>query len=151
MVYLGSVGKDSETEPRLATLSEAFHEALRTSREKEIFQGMSSTGPHRDDLRFLVNGVDIGIYGSRGQQRTIALSLRLAEGNFMLGKKGESPILLLDDVLSELDAERRHHLLEAVTSYQQVLITTTDLDRFEPAFLAQATRFKVIEGTIQPL
>jgi DNA replication and repair protein RecF len=69
----------------------------------------------------------------------------------MLGRGGEHPILLLDDVLSELDSLRRRHLLESVSRYQQVLITATDLDGFEPDFLAKAAQFRVDGGTVRPL
>ena len=72
----------------------------------------------------------------------------MAGARFMLTQTGETPVLLLDDVLSELDAERRQHLLEAISNYQQVLITTTDLDRFPPDFLAKAAKFTVENGTI---
>jgi DNA replication and repair protein RecF len=108
-------------------------------------------GPHRDDFRFFVGEVDAGIYASRGQQRTVALSLKLAEAKLMLSATKEHPIVLLDDVLSELDARRRHHLLDSAANYQQVLITTTDLDRFEQNFLSQASIFRVTQGRIEPL
>ena len=78
----------------------------------------------------------------------MALSLKLAEVEFILAQTGEIPVLLLDDVLSELDLPRRQHLLEAVAAYQQVLITTTDLDRFPPEFLANAEKFRVEDGRI---
>jgi len=87
-------------------------------------------------------------YGSRGQQRTIALSLKLAEAKYIHTQVGDSPILLLDDVLSELDRGRRQHLLEAISSFQQVLITAVELDYFEPSFLAQAAQFHVRQGGI---
>ena len=112
---------------------------------------MTLVGPHRDDIRFLVNKVDMGVYGSRGQQRTVALSLKLAEAGFMLQQVGDSPILLLDDMLSELDLQRRRGLLDSIADYQQVLITTTDLDRFQPEFLSQAALFEVKGGSVQPL
>lgn len=128
-----------------------FHDRLQQVRQREVAQGMSLVGPHRDNLSFLVNDVDMNIYGSRGQQRTIALSLKLAEARFMRFKTGNAPILLLDDVLSELDLTRRYHLLDFVTSYQQVIITTTDLDCFTPAFLAQASLFQISEGRVTPL
>ncbi|MEE8174307.1 MAG: DNA replication/repair protein RecF [Dehalococcoidia bacterium] len=124
---------------------------LRQARQRELALGMTLVGPHRDDIQFLVEGVDMNVYGSRGQQRTVALSLRLAEAEFMLGRGGEHPILLLDDVLSELDSLRRRHLLESVSRYQQVLITATDLDGFEPDFLAKAAQFRVDGGTVRPL
>ncbi len=139
MTYLPSVGVTY------------FGDRLRDVRKKEIAQGMSLVGPHRDDLAFLIGDVNMNVYGSRGQQRTIALSLKLAEARFMRSKIADEPILLLDDMLSELDAERRRQLLGSVASYQQVLITTTDLDRFDPGFLAEAALFRVSEGRIEPL
>jgi DNA replication and repair protein RecF len=129
----------------------AFQQALSASRDKEVAQGMTLIGPHRDDLRFLVNERDMNIYGSRGQNRTIALSLKLAEAKFIAARAGDSPVLLLDDVLSELDAQRRHHLLQAALGYQQVVITGSDVDRFEQAFLARAAKFEVRSGVIEAL
>jgi len=137
--YIPSVGKGD------------FMDRLIEVRKREIAQGMTLVGPHRDDLGFFVHGIDMNVFGSRGQQRTIALSLKLAEARFLHSKIGEHPILLLDDVLSELDSTRRHQLLESISSYEQVVITATDLDRFAPGFLAQAALFQVSEGRIEPL
>ena len=128
-----------------------FRDRLRDVRKKEIAQGMSLVGPHRDDLTFLIGDINMNIYSSRGQQRTIALSLKLAEARFMRSKIADEPVLLLDDVLSELDAVRRHHLLVSVAAYRQVVITTTDLDHFDPGFLANAALFRVSEGMIRNL
>ena len=83
-------------------------------------------GPHRDDFSLLVNNVDMGTYASRGQARTLALSLRLAEAAYLVSITGEGPIVLLDDVLSEMDSFRRSQVLEKVVEYQQVIITSTD-------------------------
>jgi DNA replication and repair protein RecF len=95
--------------------------------------------------------MDMGKYGSRGQQQTAALSLKLAEAKYMNSRVGEPPILLLDDVFSELDRSRRQHLLESIAHFQQVLITAVDLDYFEPSFLADAAQLRVREGSIEPL
>ncbi len=135
----------------LEALCHRFGQRLREARQREISLGMSLLGPHRDDLGFWVNGIDMNVFASRGQQRTIALSLKLAEANLMYSRSGDYPILLLDDVLSELDRLRRHHLLESISPYQQVVITTTDLDQFEPGFLDQAALFGVREGRIERL
>lgn len=97
-------------------------------RRREIAQGANVLGPHRDDLAFLAGGVDLATYGSRGQQRSVALALKLAELGYIEQETGDQPILLLDDVLSELDARRRADLLAAVSGLDQVLLTTTDLD-----------------------
>lgn len=152
LVYFRSIDKQrGKEDSQVKETAEVFIKTLQAARDKEIAQGMSLVGPHRDDLRFFVNEVDAGIYASRGQQRTVALSLKLAEAKFMLSATKEHPILLLDDVLSELDARRRHHLLSSAANYQQVLITTTDLDRFEQDFLMQASLSKVAQGRIEPL
>lgn len=128
-----------------------FGDRLQDARKREIARGMSLVGPHRDDLVFMVGDVNMNTYGSRGQQRTIALSLKLAEARLMRSKMGDEPILLLDDVISELDAARRHQLLSSVASHQQVVITTTDLDHFDHGFLAGAALFEVSEGRINSL
>lgn len=152
LAYLRSIDKErGKGDSRIEEIAEVFARSLQAARKKEIAQGMSLVGPHRDDLRFLTNETDLGVFGSRGQQRTVALSLKLAEAKFMLSKTGEHPILLLDDVLSELDGQRRRHLLHSVTSYQQVLMTTTSLDHFEPDFLEQAVLFRVNQGRVEPL
>ena len=152
LAYLRSIDKErGKGDSRIEEIAEVFARSLQAARKKEIAQGMSLVGPHRDDLRFLTNETDLGVFGSRGQQRTVALSIKLAEAKFMLSKTGEHPILLLDDVLSELDGQRRCHLLHSVTSYQQVLMTTTSLDHFEPDFLEQAVLFRVNQGRVEPL
>ena len=100
---------------------------------------MSLVGPHRDDLTFLADGVDMHTYGSRGQQRTVALSLKLAEVGTVRAMSGEQPILLLDDIMSELDPSRRAWLLAAIAPGQQVIITATETEHFTPDFLVHAT------------
>jgi DNA replication and repair protein RecF len=152
LVYFRSIDKQKGKEDsQISETTEIFAKALTAARDKEIAQGVSLIGPHRDDLRFFINEVDAGVFASRGQQRTAALSLKLAEAEFMLNKTGEHPILLLDDVLSELDALRRHHLLSSAAKHKQVIITTTDLDRFEPDFLAQVSLFRVTQGRVEPV
>lgn len=130
---------------------ESFRKRLQEVRKREIAQRMSVVGPHRDDMSFTVNSNDVNTYGSRGQQRTVALALKLAEAGYLRSRLNDEPVILLDDVLSELDATRRHQLLEAVSSYNQVVITTTDIDYFEPGFLENATRFMVNDGTVVPV
>lgn len=155
IIYVGSVAKQVEgldEGTQLDAVAEAFQEELRVAQAREIDRGMTLVGPHRDDLQLLANGVDMGVFASRGQQRTIAISLKLAEASLMQAKSGDQPILLLDDVLSELDAERCRQLLKSATGYQQVLITTTsEPGNMESNLLAQATRFKVQRGRIERL
>ncbi len=90
---------------------------------------MSGTGPHRDDFLFMVGNVDIRKFGSQGQQRTAALSLKLAEIELVRQSIGDEPVLLLDDVLSELDSSRQNYLLDCIKDIQTV-ITCTGLDEF---------------------
>ncbi len=99
---------------------------LASQRAAEIKAGMTLAGPHRDDMAIAIEAMPAAIYASRGQARTIALALRLAEATFLREERGEQPILLLDDILSELDPQRRHHVLEEAASYQQALITAAD-------------------------
>ncbi len=126
-----------------------YLEQLRGIRKKEILQGVCLLGPHRDDLEFVVNGVNMLNYGSRGQQRTAALSTKLAELGYMRDSTGDEPVLLLDDVLSELDHLRREYLLEQVQQHQQVFLTATDLIGFPTEIVTQAHIYRVENGTIQ--
>ncbi len=125
-------------------------ERLKSSRSDEIARGQTLYGPHRDELRFVANGLDVGVYGSRGQVRTAVLALKLAETEWMRQRTGEWPILLLDEVLSELDAQRRSDLLRRLSAADQFVITTTDLAPFPPEFLARATVWRVRSGSVSP-
>ncbi len=126
-----------------------YLEQLREVRKKEILQGVCLLGPHRDDLEFVVNGVNMLTYGSRGQQRTAALSTKLAELTYMRDSTGDEPILLLDDVFSELDSLRREYLLQQVRQHQQVFLTATDLNGFPAEIVTQAHIYQVDNGTIE--
>jgi DNA replication and repair protein RecF len=126
---------------------------------REVEQAVSLVGPHRDDFAFLLDGVDLHAYGSRGQQRLAVLALKLAEADWMHSETGEMPVLLLDDVLSELDPPRRHYLLDRIAAARgeagavgsrQVWITTTDTESFPADFLATAQRFNIDAGTARP-
>jgi len=110
---------------------------------------MTFLGPHRDDFCFEANGVDLRTYGSRGQQRTAVLALKLAETQFMLQETGHQPILLLDEVMAELDRYRQRHLLQTVNGVQQAVLTTTKWDVFGEEFLSGALCLRVQEGRIQ--
>ncbi len=117
-------------------------------RQREIAQGANVLGPHRDDLAFFAGGMDVSIYGSRGQQRSVALAIKLAELDYIERETGDQPILLLDDVLSELDNQRRRDLLAAVRSLDQVLLTTTDPASLPPEVLAYAHVYRVRSGRV---
>lgn len=141
--------RDLASFPSPAEVAEAFADHLRALHPRELAAGMTLVGPHRDDLRFTVANRDLRIYGSRGQQRTAALALKLAEVQVMAQETGELPILLLDDVMSELDATRRQMLLHTLDNVAQAIITTTDWEDFTPAFRAQAYLLRVSNGMIE--
>ena len=130
----------------------AFRAQLQALRQREIASGMTLVGPHRDEVRFVVNDVDAGTYGSRGQQRTAALALKLAEVNLMRRETGQQPVLLLDDVLSELDEHRRSFLVHALEDgVEQVIITTTDARILPEPFLQRCRLWQVQMGRIRML
>ncbi|MEG0152914.1 MAG: DNA replication/repair protein RecF [Niameybacter sp.] len=108
--------------------SEQLEDKVRRYRSKDIMTQSSTVGPHRDDLKFLINGMDVKVYGSQGQQRTVVLSMKLAELYLMQEHLGEAPILLLDDVLSELDDNRQRYLF-SYTENIQTLITCTGIEQ----------------------
>ena len=128
--------------------AEKFREQLYSKRNKDISSGTTSVGPHRDDLRFKVGGIDIRKFGSQGQQRTAALSLKLSEIRLIEQVTGEKPILLLDDVLSELDSGRQSWLLESIQDIQ-TLISCTGLDDFVNSRISLDKVFRVKEGIVQ--
>ncbi len=123
---------------------------LPSLRREEIARGITVVGPHRDDLGFTVAGRDAAAYGSRGQQRTAALALKKAEMQLITEASGERPILLLDDVASELDSARREQLLAVIQAADQTLITTTTLAALPPAITDQAQIWRVEGGAIAP-
>ena len=147
LVYRPSFNIEGRCTPE--DIGEAMHEALVQVRSREIAQGFSVRGPHRDDLQLLLSGMDVSLYASRGQARTAVLALKLAEAEYLRNVREQQPILLLDDVLSELDAPRRRLVLERVSNYSQVFITTADVDVIEPEYLARMTRFVVDRGRLE--
>ncbi len=130
-------------------IESGFREMLVASRREDIARGSTSNGPHRDELRFLGNGVDLGSFGSRGQVRTALLTLKLAELEWMQARSGHRPVLLLDEVLAELDETRRSDLLGRLGGDQQVLLTTTDFNLFTPEFLKNAKRWEIEAGRLK--
>jgi DNA replication and repair protein RecF len=123
--------------------------AVNKSLADDIRRGSTTVGPHRDDLRVLLDGQEARSYGSQGQQRTAVVSLKLAEAALIEARTGERPVLLLDDVLSELDGERRAALLKGVAGRGQVIITSVEAGPFPPDLIAQAMVWTVSEGRIQ--
>lgn len=132
----------------LEQIRTGFLQELVAQRGEEIARGVTTIGPHRDEVRFLESGIDLGTYGSRGQVRTAMLALKLAEAIWMKSRTGQSPVLLLDEVLAELDSSRRRDLLARLTISEQALLTTTDLNLFTPEFVQQAALWKVKAGRL---
>ena len=125
-----------------------FEQALNRYRERDLRMKSTTVGPHRDDIGFLIGDMDIRKYGSQGQQRTAALSLKLAEIELVKKIVKDYPVLLLDDVLSELDSKRQEHLLSEIT-HIQTLITCTGLDEFVNSKFRMDKIFKIVEGTVE--
>ena len=138
----------AEGEDAAADLQARFRTRLSQLQPREIDAGMTLAGPHRDDFGLEVDGVDVGTYGSRGQQRLAVLALKLAERQFLTTETGETPILLLDDVLSELDSRRRRFVLAQVAEGGQTLASATDLEPFPTSFLKQARVLLVRDGVV---
>jgi DNA replication and repair protein RecF len=130
-------------------ISEGFLLALAACRNEDIARGMTTIGPHRDELRFIESGIDLGTYGSRGQVRTAMLAIKFAEVEWMQEKSGRSPVLLLDEALAELDPLRREDLLERMAQCEQTLLTTTDLALFSADFVKNTTLWHVRDGRVE--
>jgi DNA replication and repair protein RecF len=129
-------------------LQAGFLAGLHASHKGDIQRGMTTQGPHRDELRFISNKLDLGEYGSRGQGRSAILSMKMAEVQWMKGKTGEWPVLLLDEILAELDPQRRSDLLKVVAEAEQGLLTSADLQMFEPDFVSRQQVWQVDGGMI---
>ena len=126
---------------------EDFKAALEKNRSQDIRQKTTLAGPHRDDINFIVNGIDIRRFGSQGQQRTAALSLKLSELELVKLVSRDAPVLLLDDVLSELDGSRQTQLLSAIQDIQ-TMITCTGLEDFVNHRFPIDKIFKVVDGKV---
>ena len=134
-----------------ATLAQRFETQLKNGLHQELQRGVTLAGPHRDDFSFKVDGSDLSTYGSRGQQRTAVLALKLAEVGWMEQQTGDRPVLMLDDILSELDINRRQYVLDTVQAgAEQVLITATDLALFgdQEQLRQVAALFQVSSGRV---
>jgi DNA replication and repair protein RecF len=132
------------------SLERAIDSGLQSCQREELARAITVLGPHRDDMRFILDGYDARVYGSRGQQRTVALALKLSEVTLMHESVGEMPVLLLDDVLSELDRQRGRYVLERLAGAEQVLVTTTALGEVPAAFSARARVWRIQAGTAKP-
>ena len=128
------------------TSRDALARRLAETAEKELWNGTTLVGPHRDDVAFVMAGRDLSAFASRGQQRTAILALKLAELDLVTVADGRPPLLLLDDVFSELDPARRAHLVRRIADLPQTFVTTTTLEDLDPALRAVATPWEVRAG-----
>lgn len=141
MIYQSTISyKNTET------LKEDFIKSLRINREKDLYRCYTTIGPHRDDVKFLIDDKDARHYASQGQQRLITLCLKFAQRELLFMEKGEYPILLLDDVMSELDTQKRRLILERED--HQVFITTTDLRLIPQEILDKSSIYTIKSGVL---
>jgi DNA replication and repair protein RecF len=131
------------------TPADALRRRLGETADKELWHGATLVGPHRDDVVFELGGRALAAFASRGQQRTAILALKLAELELLTSPQGEPPLLLLDDVFSELDPTRRAHLVRRIGTLPQAFITTTTLDDLDPLLVAESTAWRVQPGRLE--
>jgi DNA replication and repair protein RecF len=148
--YHAEIAAGERLEIRYEGPPQNLAEAVHNSRAEDLRRGSTTVGPHRDDMRILLGGQEARAYASQGQQRTAVVSLKLAEAALVTRRTGQRPVLLLDDVLSELDAERRAALLRQVSEGGQVIITSAESGPFPPDLMAKAMVWLVSQGRIQP-
>jgi len=147
LTYQSAILKGQEE--NISSINKEFKDKLEEHREKEIEQRTTLLGPHRDDFSVYINGFNIASYGSQGQQRTAVLSLKLSELELIKEKERVYPIFFLDDVMSELDEDRRHFLLELIIDKKvQTFITSINLDYFNSNIKEKGRIFKIKEGKI---
>ncbi len=131
-----------------AAIADEVRRALAAARRDEIERGVTLVGPHRDDVRFQADGVDLRPYGSRGQNRTAMISIRLAQGEWIRQRTGQWPVLLLDETLAELDEARRGQVLERVAAAPQAVLTAADMNLFPASFTEMANVWELRGGTL---
>lgn len=149
LVYQPFFAKETKkTEYSGSQIEEVFWEELKSKNQDEIRRGYTLVGPHRDEVLFLINNSNLKTYGSQGQQRTAVLAYILAELELMYEEIGEYPVVLLDDVMSELDQTRRSFLLSILNKKAQTIVTTTNLASFGQEIVQKATVFQIDRGKI---
>jgi len=141
--YLSNAEPRSDEDPPAA-----LRRRLAETADKELWNGATLVGPHRDDLAFEMDGRDLSGFASRGQQRSAILAFKLGQLDVLRGRLGRAPLLLLDDVFSELDPMRRAHLVERIGQLPQAFVTTTTLDDLDPALVAASTAWAAADGRI---
>ncbi|MBE0478434.1 DNA replication/repair protein RecF [Candidatus Aerophobetes bacterium] len=148
LVYSSSFLEAQDEGISLDRIKEKFYQKLKKMRQKEIGYGVSLIGPHRDDFYIEVDGVNQRTFGSQGEQRIAATALKLAEVDLIKEREGEFPVILLDDVPGDLDAQRERFLLNMVKNKGQVFIATQNAEKFADDFLRESLLFKIIEGNV---
>jgi DNA replication and repair protein RecF len=145
-----AASEEGDAETVQAVAARAFSAQLEELRRDELRRGASLVGPHRDDFGLAIDAIDVATYGSRGQQRLAVVALKLAEADLMMEESGERPVILLDDVLSELDPRRQRELTGAVIGLDaQVIVTATDTEAIERSPLACLPRAEVRDGRLE--
>ena len=147
LTYEGDLEFFFKGKHRFEEWQDAFYQQLKTTRKIDFKRGFTTFGPHRDDIRFFINGDNIRHFGSQGQQRTASLALKIGELELMKGQRGEYPLLLLDDVLSELDEKRKEALISVINGKIQTFVTDTGSEKI----FDDACEFRVKDGNVRPL
>lgn len=145
---LGDVDFSLQSDFAVEDIAQKFEEKLKERQLEEIIRAQALVGPHRDDVSFFINDIEAKKFASQGQQRTIVLSLKLAELKLVKEKIGDTPVLLLDDVLAELDDIRQNYLLNAIGNNTQTIITSVDTLHFDEEYLKDVEIFKISGGEI---
>ena len=145
---LGDVDFSLQSDFAVEDIAQKFEEKLKERQLEEIIRAQALVGPHRDDVSFFINDIEAKKFASQGQQRTIVLSLKLAELELVKEKIGDTPVLLLDDVLAELDDIRQNYLLNAIGNNTQTIITSVDTLHFAEEYLKDVEIFKISGGEI---
>lgn len=148
-VPLSADEQGSTSEATVDWIAERYRARLRQLRKVELIRGVTMVGPHRDDISFQLDGADVATYGSQGQQRSTVLAVKLAEANFIRAHTGDMPVLLLDDVLSELDETRRTNLLGEIVGDNQVLVTSVE-PGCRDLMPRGAAVFSIVAGEVTP-
>ncbi len=146
-----SLDNDANEDPgdALERIAERMRQRLAERRQRELAQGVSVVGPHRDDLRMTLDGMDVAAFASRGQARSVVLAMKLAEAAYLSHQRRQEPVILLDDVLSELDTERRAQVIEHASRYRQALVTSADAQAVDERFRQRMERFVVSSGSVR--
>jgi DNA replication and repair protein RecF len=125
-----------------------MNSVIKSLRKKEILQGITLCGPHRDDIEILIDGVNADAFGSRGQSRTGILSMKLAQASHFKKIRNQEPVILLDDILSELDNVRRNQILSKAEQFEQCFVTTADINSMNTSYVERSKTLRVHAGTI---